>query len=175
MVWMISKAKLRASGIRAETHPHGMWQQIYTKIMKRGVKDVAFVGHSMGSLSALSLTDKLRNSGVRVVYLGLIDIPGSRKTAPKNASWAEAYVSTQPGFSLLNRNPRYKNLVVNTRVSRTVHITIDDSTRVHDAIISAVWLADASIGKPPRSLTAFAAPTKTRNKGIDMMSTAAIK
>ena len=167
--------KLKSSGIRAETHPHSVWQSIYSKIIKRGVKDVAFVGHSMGALSALSLTEKLKNSGIRVAYLGLIDIPGSRKSAPKNASWAEAYVSSQPGFSFLKPNPRHKNLVVNTRVPKTVHITIDDSERVHDAIISAVWLADASIGQPPRTITAFAADNKRQNKYLDLMSTGAIK
>jgi hypothetical protein len=133
----------------------------------------------MGALSALSLTEKLNNSGVRVVYLGLIDIPGSKKTAPKNASWAEAYVSAQPGFSLLNHNPRFKNLVVNTRVSNTVHITIDDSVRVHDAIISAVWLADASIGQAPQSVVAFAAERspeiRTRNKSLDLIATGSLK
>ena len=147
--------KLKSSGIKAETYPHGVWQDIYSKIIKSGTKEVAFVGHSMGALSALSLTDKLKNSGVRVAYLGLIDIPGSKRTAPKNAAWAEAYVSAQPGFSLLKRNPRYKNLIVNTRVPRTVHITIDDSERVHDAIISAVWLADASFGQAPRRISAY--------------------
>lgn len=167
--------KIKASGIRAETHPYGNWQQIYKKIMRRGTKEVAFIGHSMGALSAISITKKLEGSGVRVAYIGLIDIPGSKKVAPKYASWAEAYISTQPGFYPLVQNPRYKNLVVNTRVSRTVHITIDDSSRVHDAIISAVWLAEASVGQTPKTATAFAAQTNTGNRGIDMLLTGSVK
>ncbi len=166
--------KLKSHGIRAETHPHTAWQQIYSKIKKRGVREVAFVGHSMGTLSAISLTQKLRGSGVRVAYLGLIDIPGSGKSVPKNASWAEAYVSSQPGFSLLKVNPRNKNLIVNTRVPKTVHITIDDSNRVHDAIISAVWLAEASIGRTPKTVTAFTATRKPRNNGLDLITTSSI-
>ena len=113
-------------------------------------------------------------SGIRVAYLGLIDIPGSGQSAPKNASWAEAYVSSQPGFGLLKVNARHKNLVVNTRVPKTVHITIDDSNRVHDAIISAVWLAEASVGHAPKTVTAFAAPEKERKFGLDMINTASI-
>ncbi len=167
--------KLKSHGIRAETHPHESWQRIYTKIRKRGVREVAFVGHSMGALSAISLTKKLRGSGIRVAYLGLIDIPGTGKSAPKNASWAEAYVSSQPGFSLLKVNSRHKNLIVNTRVPKTVHITIDDSNRVHDAIISAVWLAEASVGRAPKTVRAFAAPRKTNKFGLDLLSTASIK
>ena len=169
--------KIKASGIHAETHPHSNWQRVYSKIMRRGVKEVAFVGHSMGALSALSLTEKLKNSGVRVAYLGLIDIPGSRKTPPRNASWSEAYLSGQPGFSLLRHNARDKNLVVNTRVSRTVHITIDDSKRVHDAIISAVWLADATITRKSNIANAYATATKTpaRNGGLDLVVTGSTK
>ena len=169
--------KITASGIHAETWPYGAWHQVYSKILRRGVKEVALVGHSMGALSALSLTEKLKKSGIRVVYLGLIDIPGTKKTPPRNASWSEAYLSGQPGFSLLRHNPRDQNLVVNTRVSRTVHITIDDSTRVHDAIISAVWLADASIHQSAKTATAYAANTKTRasNAGLDLMMTGSVK
>lgn len=166
--------KLKSYGIRAETHPHESWQRIYNKIRKRGVREVAFVGHSMGALSAISLTKKLRGSGIRVAYLGLIDIPGSGQSAPKNASWAEAYVSSQPGFGLLKVNARHKNLVVNTRVPKTVHITIDDSNRVHDAIISAVWLAEASVGHAPKTVTAFAVPEKQHKFGVDMINTASI-
>ncbi len=167
--------KIKASGIHAETHPYGNWQQVYKKIIRSGTKEVAFIGHSMGALSSISITKKLKNSGVRVAYIGLIDIPGSKKVAPKNASWAEAYTSTQPGFYPLVQNPRYKNLVVNTRVARTVHITIDDSKRVHDAIVSAIWLADASIGKPPKTVTAFAPAKPTQPSGIDMILTGAIQ
>ncbi len=169
------EAKLKSHGIRAETHPHTAWQQIYAKIKKRGVREVAFVGHSMGALSAISLTQKLNGSRIRVAYLGLIDIPGSGKSVPKNASWAEAYVSSQPGFSLLKVNPRHKNLVVNTRVPKTVHITIDDSERVHDAIISAVWLAEASIGRTPKTVSAFAATRKSRNNNLGLLAASSIK
>ena len=167
--------KLKTHGIRAETHPHESWQRIYAKIRTRGVREVAFIGHSMGALSAISLTKKLKGSGIRVAYLGLIDIPGSGKSAPKNASWAEAYVSAQPGFGLLRVNARHKNLIVNTRVPKTVHITIDDSDRVHDAIISAVWLAEASVGRAPKTVSAFAAPRKTNKFGLDLMNTASVK
>jgi pimeloyl-ACP methyl ester carboxylesterase len=171
--------KLKASGIYAQTLAHTQWQEVYLKIKKRGTKEVAFVGHSMGALSAISLTRKLRGSGVRVAYLGLIDIPGTGTTAPKNASWAESYVSSQPGFGLLKINPSHKNLVVNTRVPKTVHITIDDSERVHDAIISAVWLADASIGRAPRTVTAFAPSYSSRKadsgRKFDWMTTSAIQ
>lgn len=167
--------KIKASGIRAKTYSHGSWQQVYAKIMRSGVKEVAFVGHSMGALSALSLTEKLRGSGIRVAYLGLIDIPGSSKQAPKNASWAEAYVSSQPGFYLLKHNPRHKNLVVNTRVPRTVHITIDDSSRVHDAILSAVWMADASVGQAPTTASAFTPEYRSGNKGLDLFNTGSVK
>lgn len=167
--------KIKASGIHAETHPHSAWQQVYNKILRSGTKEVAFIGHSMGALSSISLAKKLSGSGIRVAYIGLIDIPGSGKVAPKNASWAEAYTSSQPGFYPLVQNPRFKNLVVNTRVARTVHITIDDSERVHDAIISAVWLAEASIGRTPKTVSAFAPARKAKPSGIDMILTGSIK
>ncbi len=167
--------KIQDSGIHAETHPHGAWQRVYSKILRKGTKEVALVGHSMGALSILSLTKKLRGSGIRVAYLGLIDIPGSRKPVPSNADWAESYVSMQPGFYLLKTNPRQKNLVVNTRVSGTVHITIDDSSRVHDAILSAVWLAEASVGRAPKTVTAFAPAPRTGHEGLDMMTTGSTK
>ncbi len=166
--------KIKASGIHAETHAYGNWRQIYNKIRRKGTREVAFIGHSMGALSAISITKKLEGTGIRVAYIGLIDIPGSTKVAPKYASWAEAYISSQPGFYPLVQNPRYKNLVVNTRVSRTVHITIDDSSRVHDAIISAVWLADASIGQTPKTVTAFAKNTSIPTPQLDRVMTGSI-
>ncbi|MCF6321817.1 MAG: thioesterase domain-containing protein [Rhizobiaceae bacterium] len=167
--------KLKASGIRAETNPYGNWLKVYYQIMRRGTKEVAFIGHSMGALSAVSLTEKLRSSGVKVMYLGLIDIPGPRISAPTNASWSESYVSSQPGFSLLKQNKRAQNLVINTRVPSTVHITIDDSERVHDAIISAVWLAEASLKPASSVLTAYAPAEETRTTNLDYMTTSALK
>lgn len=163
--------KISASGIHAETYPHGRWQSVYRKIMRRGTKNVALIGHSMGALSALSLTEKLKGSGIQVSYLGLIDIPGYGKSAPINAPWSESYVSSQPGFSLLRRKPTDRNLVVNTRVRKTVHITIDDSPKVHDAIVSALWLADARIGNPMANTHALVGKPQSTHKGLDLIET----
>ena len=41
--------KLKASGIHAETLAHSQWHQVYSKIKRRGYKEVAFIGHSMGA------------------------------------------------------------------------------------------------------------------------------
>lgn len=163
--------KLRASGIRAQTRPFEQEDQAYREILRRNQSEVALIGHSMGAKTAMRLTERLAAKGIRVAFLGLIDIPGMGAVAPANASWAENYYSGQPGFGRLGHRGSHQNLVLNTRVRRVSHVSIDDSERVHDALISAIWLAEAAIDGAARTSTAFASEPASGNGGLDLIAT----
>jgi pimeloyl-ACP methyl ester carboxylesterase len=152
--------KIDHSGVRARSY---RWQEadaVYREIMARQPDAVAIMGHSAGAVASLAVAERLKGSGIRVAYLGLIDIPGPVGALPRNVEVAENYFHAWPVFGQLHTLPGHKGPVVNQYVTGEIHVTMDNSRRVHEAMISAVWAADQA-GRA-RNLQAFAADASVR-------------
>lgn len=152
--------KIRDSGIHAEVY---RWQNAVgalRDIRKRKPKSVALLGHSMGALAAITTASQLRKEGVKVSYLGLIDIPGPVGTVPEGVMWAENFYSLFPVYGLLPVTKSQKAIVTNNYVFGQIHTTMDNSRKVHEAMMSAIWqIDDIDRGlRQPETLMAFGAP-----------------
>ena len=152
--------KLNASGIHAEVY---RWQAIewaWRDIMNRKPDAVAIMGHSMGALTAIALANRLKGTGIRVAYLGLIDIPGPIGGTPSNVEVAENFYHAFPVYGLLPVTAGHKGIIKNEYVWGNIHITMDNSRRVHDSMISAIWLADSE--RKRSNMQAFAADSSAQ-------------
>ncbi len=147
--------ELDDSGVRAKVYRWEAGEIAYREIMRRRPESVALMGHSMGALTSLALAKRLQGSGVRVAYLGLIDIPGPGSIVPGNVEWAENFYHAFPVFGQLTKGRGHKGIVTNRYVLGQVHITMDKAKLVHHAMISAIWQADAREQAP--NLRAYAA------------------
>jgi pimeloyl-ACP methyl ester carboxylesterase len=150
--------KLEASGIRSRVFRWEFAEAAYREIMSRKPSAVALMGHSMGALAAINMAARLRNSGVRVSYLGLIDIPGPVGATPSNVEWAENFYHAFPVYGMLTKGPGHNGIISNNYVFGEIHVTMDNSKTVHNAMISAIWQADA-FGK--RAIANAYAPERT--------------
>lgn len=135
--------QLEESGIRARVFRWEAGETAYREIMRRRPDAVALMGHSMGALTSIGLAQRLQGSGIRVAYMGLIDIPGPVGATPTNVEWAENFYHAYPVFGMLTKGPGHRGHVGNHYIFGEVHITMDKSPRVHNAMISAIWQADA--------------------------------
>ena len=134
--------KIRESGIHADVY---RWQNavgVLADIRKRKPRSVALLGHSMGALAAMTTAAQLRREGVKVSYLGLIDIPGPIGGVPEGVMWAENFYSLFPVYGLLPVTKDQKAIVTNNYVFGQVHTTMDNSKKVHNAMLSAIWQID---------------------------------
>jgi len=150
--------KIDKSGVRARSY---RWQEadaVYREIMSRRPDAVAIMGHSAGAVASLALAERLNGSGIRVAYLGLIDIPGPVGALPRNVEVAENYFHAWPVFGQLHALAGHRGTVLNQYVTGEIHVTMDNSRRVHEAMISAVWAADRPAAA---NLQAFAAQAET--------------
>ena len=165
--------KFQRAGIRARVY---RWQSVgeaYRDIMTRKPKAVAIMGHSMGALASISLVKKLQGSGVRVAYMGLIDIPGPTATAPANVEYAENFYSMFPVYGKLGKPRGHQGVVRNEFVSGEIHVTMDNSTLVHTAMIEGAAKQRAIEAAP--SMHAFAQqerPVQQAEPPIDRIMTA---
>lgn len=151
--------KIRDSGIHAEVY---RWQNAVgalAHIRKRKPTSVALLGHSMGALAAITTASQLRKEGIKVSYLGLIDIPGPVGTVPEGVMWAENFYSLFPVYGLLPVTKSQKAIVTNKHVFGQIHTTMDNSRKVHDAMMAAIWqIDDIDRGlREPVTLRAYAA------------------
>ncbi|MCB1457771.1 MAG: hypothetical protein KDJ48_00610 [Nitratireductor sp.] len=135
--------KLNASGIHAEVYRWQALEWAWRDIMNRKPDAVAIMGHSMGALTAIALANRLKGTGIRVAYMGLIDIPGPVGATPSNVELAENFYHAFPVYGLLPVTAGHKGIIRNEYVWGNIHITMDNSRRVHDSMISAIWLADS--------------------------------
>lgn len=140
--------QLQDSGIRSRVYRWELGDAAYREIMSRKPDAVALMGHSMGALTSLTLAQRLKGSGIRVAYIGLIDIPGPVGATPSNVEWAENFYHAYPVFGMLTTSAGHKGYVSNEYIFGEVHITMDKSDRIHNAMISAIWQADAK-GRNP--------------------------
>ena len=130
-------AQLNKEGIHAEVRRFGSTSDALRTIRKRRPKSVAFVGHSMGALASMSMAKKMKSLGVRVAYVGTIDIPGPIGSAGKNVEWAENYFSIFPVYGKLTNTSSHTK-AKNVYVFGQVHTTMDDSKKVRNGILSAI-------------------------------------
>ena len=135
--------ELRDSGIYAKVYRWEAGEIAYRDIMSRHPDSVALMGHSMGTLTSLALAKQLQGSGIRVAYMGLIDIPGPGAIVPDNVEWAENFYHAFPVFGQITAGKGHKGFVSNRYVFGQIHITMDKAKLIHNAMISAIWQADA--------------------------------
>jgi len=151
--------KIRDSGIHAGVY---RWQNAVgaiAQIRKRKPRSVALLGHSMGALAAITTAGQLQKEGVKVSYLGLIDIPGPVGTVPEGVMWAENFYSLFPVYGLLPVSTNQKAIVTKKYVFGQIHTTMDNSRKVHNAMMAAIWqIDDIDRGlREPVTLRAYAA------------------
>jgi len=134
--------KIRDVGIHADVY---RWQNAVgalADIRKRRPDSVALIGHSMGALAAITTAAELNREGIKVSYLGLIDIPGPVGSVPNGVIWAENFYSMFPVYGLLPTRANSNAIITNNYVFGQIHTTMDNSKKIHNAMISAVWQID---------------------------------
>ncbi len=144
--------KLDAAGVPARVYRWEAVDWAYRDIMKRRPDAVMIMGHSMGALSTVTLASKLKGSGIRVAYIGTIDIPGPTALAPSNVEVAENFYHAFPVYGMLGRGPGFNGALSNQYVLGQIHITMDKSQKVHSAALEFV---SKSRGSAP-TMVAFA-------------------
>ena len=130
--------KFEQAGIKSTVYRWQAGEWAYRDIMKRKPEAVAIAGHSMGALTAIALANRLKGSGIRVAYMGLIDIPGPAGICPSNVEVAENFYHAFPVYGRLTKGPSHQGIVRNTLIWGQIHVTMDNSTKVHDAMLAAV-------------------------------------
>lgn len=128
---------LNKEGIHAEVRRFGATADALRSIRARKPQSVAFIGHSMGALASMNMAKRMRELGIRVAYVGTIDIPGPIGTAGKNVEWAENYFSVFPVYGKLTNaktHPKAKNVYVFGQI----HTTMDDSKKVRHGVLAAI-------------------------------------
>lgn len=128
---------LNEEGIRAELRRASAVDDAYRTILKRRPESVAFIGHSMGALASLAIAKRMGAAGIRVAYVGLIDIPGPIGVAGDNVEWVENYYSIHPVYGKLTNTRSHPN-AKNIHVSGQIHTTMDDSSEVRNGMLSAI-------------------------------------
>ncbi len=128
---------MNAEGIRAEVRRFEAIDDALKTIRQRRPESVAFIGHSMGALASMNMARRMREEGIRVAYIGLIDIPGPVGVAGDNVEWAENFYSIHPIYGLLTNaksHPRAENI----HVSGFIHNRMDNSPFVQKRMLDAV-------------------------------------
>lgn len=128
---------LNEDGIHAELRRASSVDDAYRTILKRRPESVAFIGHSMGALASLAIAKRMGAAGIRVAYVGLIDIPGPIGVAGDNVEWVENYYSIHPVYGKLTNTRSHPN-AKNIHVSGQIHTTMDDSSEVRNGMLSAI-------------------------------------
>lgn len=129
--------QMNAEGIRAEVRRFEAVGDALQTIRKRKPDSVAFIGHSMGALASMNMARRMREEGIRVAYIGLIDIPGPVGMAGDNVEWAENFYSIYPVYGRLTnarKHPRAENI----HVSGFIHNRMDNSPFVQKRLLNAV-------------------------------------
>jgi len=134
--------ELKASGIYARSTRWENTAAIFREIEKRRPASVAFIGHSMGAFAAMGMAKRMRKLGIRVAYVGLIDIPGPIGTVSTNVEIAENYYHAFPVYGRLIKPRGFPGIIANHYVFGQIHVSMDDSSLIQNAMVSAIWQAD---------------------------------
>jgi pimeloyl-ACP methyl ester carboxylesterase len=130
--------EIAATGAYSQVYRWEAAEFAYRDIIRRHPDSVALIGHSMGALSAIAIANRLKNTGIRVAYLGVIDIPGPVGPTPGNVEVAENYYHAYPVFGQLTKGPNHRGSVTNNFVWGQIHITMDNSKKIHSAMLTAI-------------------------------------
>lgn len=154
--------EIKTYGIHAEVY---RWENkigALRDIRNRQPASVALIGHSMGALAAISTARSLERDGIKVSYLGLIDIPGPVGMVPEKVMWAENFYSMFPVYGLLPNPESHDAIISNNYVFGQLHTTMDNAVKVHEAMISAIWqIDDIDKGlREPKTLMAYNPPAR---------------
>ncbi len=125
-------------GVHATVYRWESMEFAYRDIMRRRPESVAIMGHSMGALASISLAAKLKGSGIRVAYMGLIDIPGPGALAPSNVEVAENFYHAFPVYGQLAAGKGFAGKIRNQYVWGEIHVSMDNSKKIHTAMLAAV-------------------------------------
>ena len=160
---------LKASGIYARATRWENTMGIYREISRRRPASVAFIGHSMGAIAAMGMAKRMKSLGIRVAYVGLIDIPGPVGAISSNVEVAENFYHAFPVYGILPKPASHPGIIQNHYVFGQIHISMDDSSRIQNAMISAIWQADEKDAR-----TRYARSNRSSTK-IDPTTTASVK
>lgn len=144
--------KLERTGVRSKVYRWEAGEWAYRDIMKRRPDAVLLAGHSMGALTALAIASRLKGTGIRVAYMGLIDIPGPAGITPSNVEVAENFYHAFPVYGRLTSGPNHKGVVRNTLIWGQIHVTMDNSEKIHNAMLTAA----ADVRGAPAVMQAYA-------------------
>ena len=128
---------LQEDGIHSEVRRFSAIEEALETIRDRKPKSVALIGHSMGALASIAMARNLRGDGIRVAYMGLIDIPGPVGVAGDNVEWVENYYSINPVYGLLTNAQSHPN-AKNIHVAGYIHNRMDDAPRVQEGMLAAI-------------------------------------
>lgn len=149
--------KLEQTGIRSKVYRWEAGEWAYKDIMKRKPDAVLLAGHSMGALTALAIASRLKGTGIRVAYMALIDIPGPAGIAPSNVEVADNFFHAFPVYGRLAGGPGHKGIVRNNLIWGQIHVTMDNSKKIHNAVLTAA----ADTRGVPQVMQAYADPQDT--------------
>ena len=138
---------LNGEGIHSEVRRFGAVDDALETIRRRKPASIALVGHSMGALASMSIAKSLKADGIRIAYMGLIDIPGPIGVAGENVEWVENYFSIHPVYGKLS-NARSHPKAANIHVFGYIHNRMDDSPKVQNGMLSAIRAVQAAEQEP---------------------------
>lgn len=128
---------LNAEGIHSEVRRFSAIEDALAAIRDRRPESIALIGHSMGALASMAMARNLRGQGIRIAYMGLIDIPGPVGVAGDNVEKVENYYSINPVYGKLtnvNSHPDAKNI----HVFGYIHNRMDDAPKVQEGMLAAI-------------------------------------
>ena len=164
--------ELKADGIYARSTRWENTVGIYREIVRRKPKSVAFIGHSMGAIAAMGMAKRMHKLGIRVAYVGLIDIPGPIGSVGRDVELAENFYHAFPVYGMLTKPSGHRGIITNHYIFGQIHISMDDSSRIQNAMISAIWQADERDIEPASADVRNGVPVQ--NEKIDTTITASI-
>ena len=136
--------KLRARGINAEVKPHTYWDTALAEILQERaagkVAPIVLIGHSQGANNAVVLAHSLKPHHVPVDLLITL-APFMQDVIPSNVVRAINYYQAPGWGSPLVPGPGFHGKITNNDLSSDLavfHITIDKTSKVHEAIIREV-------------------------------------
>jgi hypothetical protein len=136
--------KLRAKGINAEVKAHTYWDTALAEILQERaagkIAPIVLIGHSQGANNAVVLAHSLKPHHVPVDLLITL-APFMQDVIPSNVVRAINYYQSPGWGSPLVPGAAFQGKITNHDLISDLavfHITIDKTSKIHDAIIREV-------------------------------------